>query len=272
MTMKILAYLVVGFLFLIIYVRFLESVSLFLPSRKIVATPNDAGMNFEDIYFTTEDHVRINAWLIKTQRDPGKAPTFLYLHGNAGNISDRVEKVAEFYEMGINVFIIDYRGYGRSQGKITEGGMYKDTLAAYEYLLSRQDIDHAKIVVYGASIGGVPAVDLASKRPVAALIADSTFTSAVDMGKMIAPFIPSFLISIKMDSLSKIDKVKAPQLFIHSPDDDTVPYKFGQKLYEAAPGPKEFIEISGTHNDGYAISRDVFFPGIRNFLIKHKLL
>lgn len=270
--MKILLYLAAGFLFLIIYVRFLESVSLFLPSRRIVATPADAGMDFEDIYFSTEDHVRINGWLIKAKQNSEQTTTFLYFHGNAGNISDRVEKIAEFHDLGLNVFIIDYRGYGRSQGKPTEVGLYKDATAAYEYLLSRKDIASAKIVAYGASLGGVPAVDLAARRPVAALIADSTFTSAVDMGRTIAPFIPSFLITIKLDSLSKIGKVKAPQLFIHSPEDDTVPFQFGQKLYQAAPGPKEFLQISGSHNDGYATSKDVFFGGVKSFLLKYNLL
>ncbi len=269
--MKILFYLIAGFVLLIVYVRFLESVSLFYPSRKIQVTPKEAGVAFEDIYFSTADHVRLNGWLVKRADRPEVAATVLFFHGNAGNIGDRVEKVVNFRDLGLNVFIIDYRGYGKSQGRPTEQGMYADAKAAYDYLQSRPDIAKNRIVVYGASMGGVAAVDLASKYPVAALIADSTFTSAADMAKKIAPFVPSFMLAVKLDSASKIKKVTVPKLFIHSPQDGTVPFRFGKALFDLAPEPKEFLQITGSHNEGYALSEQIFLPGIESFLDKNGL-
>ncbi len=196
----------------------------------------------------------------------------IFCHGNAGNISDRIEKILNFYNLGINVFIIDYRGYGRSQGHPTEQGMFFDAAAAIDYLRTRKDINQNKLVFYGSSIGGVAAIDAVSKKPVAALIADSTFTSAVDMGRIIAPIVPPFLIKAKLDNASKIKGIAIPKLFIHSPDDDTVPFHLGEKLYQLAPEPKEFLRISGSHNDGFEKSHDIFFAGIKAFLIKNNLL
>ncbi len=269
--MKILVYIAVGCVLLVVYVRFLEAVSLFMPTRKIAVTPSQAGLAFEDIYFSAEDHVRLNGWLVKSAVNSAMAATILFFHGNAGNIGDRVEKIQNFYDLGVNVFIIDYRGYGKSQGKPTEQGMYRDALAAYDYLVSRKDILKDRIVVYGASMGGVAAIEVASKRPVAALIADSTFTSASDMGKTIAPFVPAFILTTKLDNAAKIIRVMAPKLFIHSPDDETVPFRLGQKLFALAPEPKEFLKIVGSHNEGYALSQNVFLAGIKNFLDKYDL-
>lgn len=269
--MRILVYLAAGFVLLVVYVRFLEAVSLFVPTRKIAVTPSEAGLAFEDIYFSTEDHIRLNGWLVKCAVKPAEAATILFFHGNAGNIGDRVEKVKNFYKLGVNIFIIDYRGYGKSQGRPTENGMYRDAVAAYDYLVSRPDIAKDRIVAYGASLGGVAAIDVASKRPLAALIADSTFTSAADMGKTIAPFVPSFILTTKLDNAAKIIRITAPKLFIHSPDDTTVPFRLGQKLFALAGEPKEFLKIAGSHNEGYSLSQDVFLTGIKNFLDKYNL-
>jgi len=269
--MKIIFYLFAAFVLLIVYVRFLESVSLFYPSRKIVVTPKEAGIAFEDIYFSTADHVRLNGWLVKTAVRPKEAATVLFCHGNAGNIGDRVEKILNFRNLGLNVFIFDYRGYGKSQGRPTEKGMYSDVQAAYDYLQTRHDIAKKRIIVYGASMGGVAAIDLASKQPVAALIADSTFTSGADMAKRIVPFVPSFMLAVKLDNATKIQKITVPKLFIHSPDDQTVPFKLGQRLFALAPEPKEFLQITGNHNEGYALSEKIFLPGIEKFLDKYKL-
>jgi len=270
--MKIFIYLVIGFFLLIIYVRFLEGVSLFIPTRRIQATPRDVGLDFDDVYFSTEDHVRLNGWLVRAEGRSAQAGTLIFCHGNAGNIGDRVEKILNFHDLGVNVFIFDYRGYGRSQGHPTEHGMYRDAAAAFDYLRTRKDIDQNKLVFYGASMGGVAAIDAVTRRPAAALIADSTFTSAADMAKTIAFFVPSFLLKAKLDNASKIKAVTVPKLFIHSPEDDTVPFALGEKLYNSAPEPKEFLKISGSHNDGYAQSQGVFFPGIKNFLEKYDLL
>lgn len=244
---------------------------MFFPALWILATPKDAGLEFEDIFFTTEDRVRISGWLVKAAKNPDKAATVLFFHGNAGNIGDRVEKIRNFHDMGLNVFIVDYRGFGKSEGRPSERGMYLDAQAAYDYLAGRTDIDKKRIIVYGASMGGVAAIDLAARRPVAGLIADSTITNAADMAKKILPFIPTFLLNVKLDNIAKIPGVTAPKLFIHSPDDEMVPFRLGQKLFDAAAEPKEFLTISGTHNEGYALSERLYVPGVEGFLDKYKL-
>ncbi len=270
-VLKILLGFFIACIFLGVYVRHLETVNLFHPSRDVTVTPKEAGMDFEDIYFSTEDHVRLNGWLVKTPVHPEQAATLLFCHGNAGNNSYRVEKIAAFHELGVNVFIFDYRGFGKSQGRPSEKGMYTDTVSAYDYLQGRKDIAKERIFVYGASMGGVAAVDLASRRPVTALIADSTFTSAKDMARVIAPFVPTFIMKTRLDNAQKITGIKVPKLFIHSPDDATVPFYLGKKLFEMASEPKEFLKTSGSHGEGFSLSKDISLKGIKDFLDKYHL-
>jgi fermentation-respiration switch protein FrsA (DUF1100 family) len=147
------------------------------------------GIEYEDVFFKTKDNKTINGWLVKVSDD---AATILFSHGNAGNISNRIGKIAIFKNMGLNVFVFDYRGYGNSEGMPSEKGIYLDALGAYDYLKERSDIRGDKIIAYGASLGGAVAVELATKRSVAALIVDSSFSSAADMAKKILPIVPSF--------------------------------------------------------------------------------
>jgi len=251
------------FLCLTAYVRYLESVTVFHPSHELSATPSQRGLDFENVTLRTKDHYLINGWLMK---HPRAASTMLYFHGNAGNIADRLDKISVFYNLGLNVFIIDYRGYGKSQGKPSEHGIYEDALAAYDYLAARPDIARDKIWAYGASLGGAVAVDLSTKRHLACLIIDSSFSSAADMGKTIYPLIPSFFLQTKMDSSAKIKNITIPKLFFHSPEDRVVPIRLGRKLYEAAPSPKKFIETSGGHNDNHVVTQEIWIQGIREFL------
>lgn len=260
------------FLFLFLFValvRYLEDKSVFLPTKEILATPEAIDLPFEDVYFTTQDYLKLHGWLVK---NPRAQSTLLFFHGNAGNIADRLEKVSMFYQMGLHVFIMDYRGYGRSQGDPTEEGIYKDALAAYDYLLSRTDINHEKIIGYGASLGGVVAVDLATKRKLAALIVDSSFPSAADISKTIYPFIPAFLLKTKMNSVDKVGAITVPKLFIHSLNDEIVSFRLGKQLFEAAAGPKEFLQITGGHNTNHIDSRDKFLSGIGSFLLELSLI
>ncbi len=262
--MKILLYLIFGFISLILYIRWVESRQVFIPSKQITSNPDQFGMAYEDVYFKTQDGVDLNGWLVKHS---DAKHTILYFHGNAGNMGDRMVKLAMFYQMGVNIFIIDYRGYGRSSGQPTEKGMYLDTQAAYDYLMTRKDIAPERIVAYGASLGGAAAVDLALKRNLAGLISDSTFTNAADMGRRIIPWVPSFLIKTKLDSLAKIKLISVPKLIIHSKNDEMIPFSMGQKLYDVALEPKTFLAISGGHNEGHLYSREEFMAGIEQFIL-----
>ena len=260
------------FLGVVLYVRFLERTTVFLPSRIVLSTPKEVGLAYEDVFFRSRDNSRLHGWFVPAGVRPSDAPVVLFLHGNAGNIGDRLEKILMFHNMGCSVLIFDYRGYGNSEGRPTEEGMYEDAEAAYDSLLARKDIRQDKVIVYGASLGGVAAVDLATRRDVDALILDSTFTSAVDMGKIIFPAIPSSLLRIKLNSAEKIVSCRMPKLFIHSVDDETVPFALGQKLFDVAPGPKDFLKITGGHNDGHVVSERTYVGGIKAFLRQYGFL
>jgi len=257
------------FVGLFVLVKYLEHTAVFFPSRSMNSTPAQAGMPYEDVYLITSDGIKINAWLVKSSPS---ASTILFAHGNAGTISDRVMKLKFFHDLGLNVLVFDYRGYGKSQGRPTEKGIYLDAQAVYDYLQSRPDIDHGRIIGYGASLGGVVVVDLATRRKLAALMIESSITSAKDMAQRLYPFLPSFLMGIKFDSLSKIKNIDTPKLFLHSPEDQTVPLSMGQKLYEAASNPKSFLFIHGGHNDGALISDGKVRDGFKKFLQTYSLL
>jgi fermentation-respiration switch protein FrsA (DUF1100 family) len=261
--MKIIPSLIIFAIFFMVYVRYLENKSVFYPARAIEATPEELGLPFEDVYLRTSDRVNIHGWFIKA---PSAKSTLIFLHGNAGNIGDRLGKIDLFNRIGVNILIIDYRGYGKSDGYPTEEGVYRDALAAYDYLRRRADTKEQSIIGYGASLGGAIAVDLASKRPLTCLIVDSTFSSATDIAKRIYPFVPSFLVKIKFDSMAKIKNCAIPKFFIHSIDDEMVPIALGKRLYDAAPGPKEFLEIRGSHNDGHIYDEAKIREGIGGFL------
>jgi uncharacterized protein len=242
--LMIFAVLITGFWAL---VRYLECAGVFFPSRGMTVTPSVIDLPWEDAYFKTGDDVRLNGWFFK---NPRARSTIFFAHGNAGNMSDRLFKIKFFYELGLNVFIFDYRGYGKSEGKPSEAGIYLDAQSAYDYLQSRGDVDMKNIILYGASIGGTVVIDLATHRNAVLLVVESSITNARDMAGIFYPFVPPFFLTLKFDSIEKVRTLSVPKLFIHSPDDEVVPYWVGQKLFEAAAQPKEFLKINGGHNDG----------------------
>ncbi|MBU0467868.1 MAG: alpha/beta hydrolase [Candidatus Omnitrophica bacterium] len=264
--MRLLIYLAVFLFLFVLYVRYLEQKSLFYPKKDILVKPDSIGLSYEDIYFKTKSGIVLNGWLV--EGSPQSKAVMLFFHGNAGNIGDRLTKLNYFAQMGINVFIIDYRGYGKSEGSPNEEGLYEDATAAFDYLVSRKDLDPEKIIAYGVSLGGAVAVDLASNRNVAALIVDSSFSNAKGMAKKILPLVPGFIIKTKLDSLSKISRIEQPKLFLHSPQDEVVPFALGRKLYESAPEPKEFVELSGGHNDNHLEDESNYKQKIKLFINK----
>ena len=267
--MKILIYLLAAVIAAFFYIRYLEKKAVFYPFKEITSVPDDIGIGYEDIYFKTEDGVKLNGWFVKASED---APVMIFFHGNAGNISGRLGRIDVFHRMGISVFIIDYRGFGLSEGVPTEQGMYLDAQAAFDYLNTREDVDQSKVFVYGVSLGGAAAVDLASKREVNGLIIDSSFSSGADMAKIIFPGVPSFLIRTKMDNLNKIRNIKAPKLIIHSTEDRTVPYELGRKLFDAASEPKKFLKIVGNHNESFFDDLEKNILAIELFLKENGML
>ncbi len=249
-------------------VKYLEHTAIFYPGKGINLTPESMGLVYEDIYLKTADGLLINAWLVKASE---KAATILCLHSNEGNMDDgdRLEKIKFFHDLGLNVLMFDYRGYGRSQGHATEQGIYRDAQAAYDYLKNRSDIDPNRIIAYGASLGGAVAIDLATKRKLAALIVDSCFTSAKDMAIELYPFLPTWMMSVKFDNISKVERLTIPKLFMHSSQDEIVPREMGERLFQAAANPKEFLLTSGGHNDGQFMRVLSIQAEFKKFLIKY---
>lgn len=267
--MRLLIYLIVGVVLLVAYIRYLETKVMFVPAKDVFTTPTQAGMEFEDVFFKTSDGVKLHGWFIPSA---SSTASLLFCHGNAGNIGDRLDKLRIFHELGLNVFIFDYRGYGHSEGRPTEAGMYKDTQAAFNYLSARTRLDKERITLYGESLGGAAAVDLASKEKIAALIVDSSFSNAADMAKVIFPVIPTAMLNVKLDSLNKVRMVRVPSLYFHSIEDEMVPYSLGKKLFDAANEPKVFIDLKGSHNDGHIFSGKIFVSGIKDFLKEARVL
>jgi len=261
--MKLILWIILTLGFLFISIRYIERKSLYYPMKEIITEPDEIGMRFEDVYFKASDNVRLHGWFIPNHK---AGYTIIFAHGNAGNISHRLEKLSILYEMGLAIFIIDYRGYGKSQGTPSEQGFYRDIRGAYDYLVKEKKKEGRDILLYGESLGGVCAIDLAGNVDVGAVITEDTFTSIEDMARIAYPFIPPFVFSSRFDAIHKIKKVNCPKLIIHSTDDEIVPFRLGDKLFQAAGQPKQFLKIRGTHNNAFLSSEDEYKEGIVNFI------
>ena len=253
---------------------FLESSMIFYPTAwpdgfwDIEAVARGSGSVIEDCYFSAEDGPRLNAWWCHSavaENDGGMV--LLLFHGNAGNLSHRAELVLRLAALPAEVLIVDYRGYGGSEGRASEAGLYRDARAAWRYLTEERGLSEDRIVIFGRSLGGAVAVDLATQVRAAGLIVESSFTSVRDMAVRQFPFLPRFVIRTRMDSLSKIPAIDSPKLFIHSRSDEVVPYALGRKLFEAAPEPKRFYEVVGAgHNETWLVGGEAYFASLREFL------
>ena len=262
-------------------VHWLERNRLYYPSRGISVIPQSLGMASEDVTLVTADGVRLHGWFIPAApfraslkgktlvRGPlaSQNLTILFCHGNAGNISNRVDKAAVLHRLGLSVFLFDYRGFGKSEGSPSEQGTYLDADAAYRYLTETRKIPADRIVIHGESIGNGVAIETAVRHPSRALIVESAFTSIVGMGKTVLPHLPlEWFVTYRYDNLAKLPKVGRPVLVMHSRDDEVIPFEMGRALFEAAAEPKRFLELKGTHNDGYLDSGPAYPAAIRDFL------
>jgi hypothetical protein len=238
-----------------------------LPGRALEVTPQDAGFKYDDVTTKTADGLALHGWYVYAQNPRG---TVLFLHGNAGNISHRLDSIAIFHELGLNTFIIDYRGYGQSEGKPGEEGTYRDAEAAWEHLVSERGEDPARVIVFGRSIGGAVAAWLATQHKPAALIVESSFTSAVEMAAHLYPFMPVRLISrLRYPVIDFVARTTCPVLIVHSRDDEIIPFAMGKALYKVAPAPKAFLELAGDHNNGFLLSRDRYREKMAEFISEH---
>nr|CAG4644142.1 EOG090X09ZU [Lepidurus arcticus] len=234
-------------------------------SRLFVPAPFTAGLPFENVFFKSKDSVKLHGFLMK-QPDgiAEQVPTILFLHGNAGNIGHRLPNARGLYrQLGCNVFMPEYRGYGKSGGHPSENGLYKDAQAALEYLHNRPDIQRDKIMVFGRSLGGAVAIDLAiqpvSEGKIACLLVENTFTSIPDMAKLIIRFsfikyIPFWFYKNKFESLRKVVNLSLPCLFISGLMDELVPASMMLDLYrQCGSSHKRLMQVPrGNHNGTWA--------------------
>ena len=237
---------------------------IFFPIQELRDAPSNWGLQFEEINFQTSDKLELHAWYIPRQ---GAEKTLLFFHGNAGNISHRGDSVKLFHDLGLNVLIFDYRGYGRSQGEPDEQGLYEDGRAAWRYLTQSRGVQPASIILFGRSLGGAVAAKLAAEVNAAGLILESTFSSGKDMARSLFPLL-SYIIYVRFDfdTASVLKGVDYPVMVIHSPEDNIIPYDLGQKVYKSANQPKQFVSIQGDHNSGFLQSGDQYKSAIREFI------
>ena len=255
----------------------------------------------EDVFFPAADGVRLHGWYCRPVRKqggrleplPGPAgigesenrstgdpppspdspprpsglPVLIWFHGNALSVDNRYDMIRMLIAIPVEIFIIDYRGFGRSEGSPSEEGLYRAADGAWDWLTKTRGIPPGRIVIFGKSLGGGPAVDLAARVEAAGLIVQSCFTSMPDMAGEIYPFVPRFLVRTQFDSIGKIGRVKCPKLHIHGTADEIIPFRLGRRLFDAAPEPKAFYEVPGAgHNNVYLDGGEAYLERLREFV------
>ena len=238
---------------------------LFFPERRLAGTPDQYGMTYKNLAIETKDGVHLHGWWIPA---PSPKAVLLFFHGNAGNISHRLENLKLLQGLGLSCVIVDYRGYGMSQGSPNEKGFYLDALAAYGAAAHYAQGQQVPLLVFGRSLGGAAALEVANGPAVKGVILESTFTNLGAMAKAVFHLPGSeSLFSGRFDSLARIELVKAPLLFFHGDQDHIVPHRLGRELYERAGAPKEFVTLRGAgHNDTISIGGRAYLAKIADFV------
>jgi len=260
-----LAVVVIGvFAILSLYTYLNQGSIVFQPSRRIFATPDEFDLVYDDVRIHVSDGDKIHAWYFPDSDD---STTVLFCHGNAGNMSSRLETVQMLTEMGANVLLFDYRGYGLSDSEPSEKKMYADAEAAYNWLLREKAIASHKVIIFGRSLGGAVGVELAGRVDCAGLIIESSFTSVAEMGRHLYPYLPTrWLVRYHFDSIARIGQLECPVLVMHSQQDEIVPFRMGRRLYEAARAPKRFVELRGGHVDQNFSANNLYRNELREFI------
>jgi len=221
----------------------------------------------QEVWFEAKDGVKLHGWYVPHEEAEA---SFLFFHGNAGNLTHRTENVFYLHHLKLNVFIFDYRGYGKSEGDPDEEGIRLDCQAAYETLMTQPEVSARSLILFGRSLGGAFAAFTASQNPAAGLILESTFTNAKDMADKMFPILPvGWFLSSELDTLGHVAQLKLPKLFLHGTSDTIIPYTLGRELYQGAAEPKEFYSIAGAgHNDTIRVGGSDYFDKIKEFITR----
>lgn len=236
----------------------------YFPSGPPEVTPDAFGLAYEELELETADGVHVAGWWLPAAGEARGA--LLVCHGNAGNIAHRLLLARSFLDMGLSVLLFDYRGYGASGGRPSEEGTYLDAVAAYEHARAR-GFAPERIAAYGESLGGAVAIELALRRPLAALVVESAFTSLADVGRVHYPWLPvRWLCRLRYANEQKLAALTARLLVVHSPADELVPFDHARRLVAALPGA-ELLETRGGHNDGGHLLEPQWRERIERFLL-----
>jgi fermentation-respiration switch protein FrsA (DUF1100 family) len=256
--------IVFSLLLLNVWMYFQQPKMIFYPIRELYQTPADWGFDYENVIFNTADDVQLHGWYIPHKQSEH---VLLFFRGNAGNISHRRDSIEIFHRLGLNIFIIDYRGYGKSKGRPGEQGLYQDADAAWHYLTEEKGFSANQIIIFGRSLGGAVAASLASGVQARGLILESTFSSAQDFARSVFPVL-SRLVFMRYDfnTAEKIQRVHYPVLVLHSPDDEIMPFHLGEKVFQLAHQPKRFVSMKGDHNYGFIRSQPEYEQELAKWL------
>jgi fermentation-respiration switch protein FrsA (DUF1100 family) len=262
-AMIVVAFLIGAYLLVCLLAFLFQSRLVYFPDRTLAADPSAVGLAFETVTLEAEDGPSLHGWWIPAE---GTGRTLLFFHGNAGNISHRLESVLVFHRLGLSVLLFDYRGYGRSEGSPNEEGTYADARAAWSYLTGERGLRPSEIVLFGRSLGAAVAAELAGRVRPSGVIFESAFPSVPDLGARVYPWLPVGLLArIRYDTAARVENLRCPKLFVHSRGDDIVPFALGLRLFERAAEPKRLLEIRGTHNDGFLVSGKLYTDGLETF-------
>ena len=266
--MKLITIAAVGYGAIVVTIYLMQGRMLYLanvPGRELTARPADVGLDYEDVWIETEDGVRLHGWYV-----PGESSrTLLFFHGNAGNISHRIDSIRQFHSLGLSIFIIDYRGYGRSGGKTNEQGIYRDADAAWQYLTENRGLRDGDIIVFGRSMGASAGAKLATKEQPLGVIVESSFTSVPEIAQELYPWLPvRWLSRLRHATRDYVADINCPVLVVHSRDDEIVPYRHGEAIFDAANEPRSLLTLRGGHNDAWLLDESNYVSGLRDFIQK----
>ena len=264
--LKFILALAAGYGLLVVLVYMMQGRMLYLPDlpgRALTMTPADIGLDYQDVFLESDDGVTLHGWFI-----PGRsARALLFFHGNAGNISHRLDSIRLFHDLGLSVLIIDYRGYGQSKGRTTEWGIYRDADATWRHLFEDRGLVASDIVIFGRSLGASVASQLAAKQQPLALIVESSFTSVPDIAQELYPWLPArWLSRLKHATREHVQDVQCPVLVVHSRDDEIIPFHHGEAIFSSANEPRTLLTIRGGHNDAFLRDVRAYTEGLQAFL------
>jgi fermentation-respiration switch protein FrsA (DUF1100 family) len=267
--LRLAGIVVICYLVFLVVLRFSESRMLYVPggSRALLDPPAELALGVRRVRLTAADGVRLVSWAMPA--DSGEGQWLLICHGNAGNISDvgRPYHYAGLRALGLSLFAFDYRGYGESEGRPTEQGLYLDADAAYHYLRDSLGVPAERIVVFGHSLGSAVAVELVSRVPAAGLVLDGALTSVVERAQELFPYAPvRWIAASRFPSIERVGALTLPKLFLHARRDEVIPFAHGRRLFEAAAPPKEFVALEGTHGDAFEVDSAAYYGAIGRFI------